>query len=203
MLWTSIASISRPFVLGTAMLLAVGACSRDSEHWNSPDISGIGIPRLNFTLVDANGMTVTAQDFRDKVTLLYFGYTHCPDVCPTTLTKLSRAVTSLGNDSRSVRILFVTVDPERDTGAVLRRYTRSFGPEIIGLRGTQTHLRELTGRYRVTYGYGKPDKEGNYEVSHSSAVFVFDRKGHARLLIDSSESAKAIESDLRKLLVQS
>ncbi len=111
--------------------------------------------------------------------LLYFGYTHCPDVCPTTLSLLSHAVTALGTDAGQVRILFVSVDPARDTLAQLKTYAAAFGPEVVGLRGSEAELKALTKRYRVSYGYGKPDARGDYEVSHSSAVYVFDREARS------------------------
>ena len=201
MIRTAFASTLRLSLLIVA-LLAMAGCDRDAR-WHLHDITGF-MPDLVFTLSDANtGAQVTAQAFRDKIVLLYFGYTHCPDVCPTTLAKLASAVTSLGQSGRSVQVLFVTVDPRRDTRAVLRRYTRAFGPEFVGLRGTQEQLMTLAKRYRVTYSYGKPDPKGNYEVDHSSAVFIFDRAGHARLLADPTDGVKAIESDLRRLLKQS
>jgi protein SCO1/2 len=101
-----------------------------------------------------------------------------------------------------VRILFVSVDPARDTLAALNKYAAVFGPQVVGLRGTQDELRALTKRYRVSYGYGKPDAKGNYEVSHSSAVYVFDRQGEVRLLAGASDTASAITDDLRRLLAE-
>jgi protein SCO1/2 len=135
-----------------------------------------------------------------KLVLLYFGYTHCPDVCPTTLSQLSHAVAALGTSAGQVRILFVSVDPARDMLARLKTYAAAFGPEVVGLRGSQAELKALTKRYRVSYGYGKPDAHGEYEVSHSSAVYVFDREGEIRLLVGSTDAAPVITGDLQRLL---
>jgi protein SCO1/2 len=189
--------------LRLAVLLLAGllaACSQNQAPWGLKDITGL-MPALDFTLTDAaNGATVHGKDFRGKVVLLYFGYTHCPDVCPTTLSLLGRAVSALGDDAAQVRILFVSVDPERDTLAQLKSYAAAFGPQIVGLRGSQDELKALTKRYRITYGYGKPDAHGNYEVSHSSAIYVFDREGESRLLAGPTDSAPVITADLKRLL---
>jgi protein SCO1/2 len=158
------------------------------------------MPTLEFSLTDQDGNSVHATDLRGKLVLLYFGYTHCPDVCPTTLTVLSQAVKQLGSQADKVRVLFVTVDPARDTESLLKRYAPSFGPQVMGLRGDGQELARLTKRFRVTYGLGKPDADGNYEVSHSSAVFVFDRKGEARLLGRFADTAVAYAHDLKQLL---
>jgi protein SCO1/2 len=185
-------------VLVLAGLLA--ACSQNTAPWGLKDITGL-MPSLDFTLIDAgNGATVHGNDFRGKVVLLYFGYTHCPDVCPTTLSLLGRAVAALGDDAAQVRVLFVSVDPRRDTVAQLKTYAAAFGPQVVGLRGSETELRALTKRYRITYGYGKPDARGNYEVSHSSAIYVFDREGASRLLAGPTDSAPVITADLERLL---
>jgi protein SCO1/2 len=186
-----------------AMLLLAGlltACGHKAAPWALRDISGL-MPSLHFTLTEASdSATVHETDFRGHVVLLYFGYTHCPDVCPTTLARLSRAVAALGTLADQVRILFVSVDPKRDTTAQLKTYASAFGPEVIGLSGTQAELKALTKRYRVTYGYSEPDSHGDYAVSHSSAVYVFDRDGAIRLLAESTDPAPAITGDLRRLL---
>lgn len=189
---------------GLLLLLAVllTACGQNAPPWGLRDISGL-MPPLDFTLTEANdGATVHGKNFRGKVVLLYFGYTHCPDVCPTTLSLLSRAVAALGTSAQQVRILFVSVDPARDTLARLKTYAAAFGPEVVGLRGSEAGLKPLTKRYRVSYGYGKPDSSGAYEVSHSSAVYVFDRSGEIRLLAGPTDSAPVITGDLRRLLAE-
>ena len=178
------------------------ACGQNEPPWGLRNISGL-MPSLDFTLTEASdGATVHGTDFRGKVVLLYFGYTHCPDVCPTTLSLLSRAVGALGTSADQVRILFVSVDPARDSLDQLKTYAAAFVPEVVGLSGSEAELKALTKRYRVSYGYGKPDASGAYEVSHSSAVYVFDRNGEIRLLIGSTDSAPVISGDLQRLLAE-
>lgn len=176
----------------------LNGCSRDAS-WKLVDITGI-MPPLAFSLTDDSGQKVAADTYRGKTVMLYFGYTHCPDVCPTTMATLSQALSKLGGDAGKVRILFVTVDPKRDTPQLLKRYAQAFGPEFIGLRTDDPELRRLAKRYRVTYSLGKPDADGNYEVTHSSAVFIFDGTGKARLIAESSDTATSIAHDLQQLI---
>ncbi|HKJ87225.1 MAG TPA: SCO family protein [Gammaproteobacteria bacterium] len=182
-------------LLGVVLL---AGCSGDSQ-WRLKDISGL-LPRLSFTMTNQAGNKVHGADYRGKVALLYFGYTHCPDVCPTTLAKLRRALGQLGREAKRVRVLFVSVDPERDTTSVLRTYVHAFGPQFVGLHGNRNQLDALVKRYRVTYGYGKPDAHGHYEVSHSSGVFIFDPRGYPRLLAVQGDGADALAHDLQRLL---
>lgn len=187
-----------------ALLLLLGllGCTRQGAPWQLKDIAGL-MPPLQFELTDANtGRQVNGSDFHGSLLLLYFGYTHCPDVCPTTLAKLQQAVSQLGPAGAEVRILFVSVDPARDSVADLKRYAAAFGPAVVGMRGTPQALRELTRRYRITFGYGKPDANGDYEVSHSSAVYIFDRQGQARLLARPDDSATTIAGDLGRLAAE-
>lgn len=183
--------------LALAALLA--GCSSGGENWHSTSIDGV-MPDLRFTLTNEDGHSVHASDYKGKVSLLYFGFTHCTDVCPTTLSTLAQAIARLGARADQVRVLFVSVDPKRDTPAVLKAYAREFGPQIVGLTGTQDQLGTLSKRYRVAYSYGKPDGQGNYEVYHSSAIFVFDRDGRTRLLMTPKEGVKAVAQDLGRLL---
>jgi protein SCO1/2 len=189
-------------LLAVLLLAGLAACGRGGPPWNLKDISGL-LPELAFTLTDANtGRVVHAADFRGQVVLLYFGYTHCPDVCPTTLSRLNRALATLGQRAPEVRILFVSVDPKRDTVAGLRTYAQAFGPHVAGLRGAPEDLAALVKRYRISYGYGEPNARGDYEVSHSSAVYIFDRKGQARLLALPGDGVESIGKDLARLVAE-
>jgi protein SCO1/2 len=180
------------------LLASLCGCARQPA-FALQNITGL-MPTLDFHLSDADGRVVTAEDYRHKVVLLYFGYTYCPDVCPTTLAKLSQAVRSLGTQAADVRVLFVTVDPQRDTPAHLESYVRYFGQQFVGLRGDDQALTALTRRYRVTYSLDPPDRNGNYSVEHSSAVFVFDQQGQPRLLAADTDTPQAVAGDLRRLL---
>ncbi len=186
---------------GAAILLA--ACSSDTqEAWHGHDISGV-MPDLAFELTTENGKTMQAGDTAGKIRLLYFGFTSCPDICPTTLGHIKTAINSLTPAQQdNVQVLFVSVDPKRDTLEKLADYTSYFGPHYLGLTGTQEQLKTVTKRYRVTYGYGEPDDSGFYDVSHSSAIFVFGPGGKARLLMNQSLSPDEIAEDLSALLKQ-
>lgn len=190
--------------LGTGAL-AMAGCDRKTQ-WHETDISG-SLPALQFTMTDAmTGEPVTAADFRGKVTLLYFGYTLCPDFCPTTLTNLAAVLHNLGKLADQVRILFVTVDPNRDSLAKLKTYVALFAPQIVGMRGTPDALAALARRYRVAYSV-TPAHDGHpYEVTHSAIVYVFDQGGNARLLVASMATQKpeiaGTTEDLRTLITQ-
>lgn len=182
-----------------ALLLAVAAAACQKAEWQTKDISGFMQP-LAFRLTSETGDPVTAEDFGGKATLLYFGYSSCPDICPTTLARLAADIRTLKPARQErIQVLFVSVDPKRDDPARLRAYTDAFGPEFIGLTGTEAELRELAKRYRVTFGYGEPDADGNYIVSHSAAVFGFDASGKARIMIQQSDSPDAVSADLARL----
>ena len=156
------------------------------------------MPALDFTLTRAgDGREVGAADYRGKVAILYFGYTHCPDICPTTLADLAEMISKLGARANEVRVLFVTVDPDRDTLATMKGYVQSFAPQIDGLRGTPDALTALTRRYRVAFSVtpGPP-----YEVMHSNAVFFFDATGRARLVSTDVSKPDDVAADVKRLL---
>ena len=155
----------------------------------------------------SDGKEVSGADYKGKVTLLYFGYTFCPDICPTTLLNLTMVLKKLGRLADDVRVLFVTVDPNRDTLQTLKQYTSAFAPQIDALRGTADQLAELAKRYRVAYSVKPETRDHPYEVTHSSAVYVFDRSGQVRLLFSGLATANpdldGIDDDLLTLLKQS
>ena len=184
------------------LLAGLVGCGHRQGSWKLMNVSGL-LPSLALDLTDsANDQVVHADAFKGRIVLLYFGYTHCPDVCPTTLAELGRAVRDLGPKADQVRILFVTVDPRRDSLSVLKSYAKGFGPQVVGLRGDTEALAALTKRYRASYGYGKPDADGNYAVSHSSAVYVFDRQGKARLLGKPTNHVADYAHDLKELVAE-
>ena len=167
--------------------LILSACSR--PHWNMTDISG-AMPRLSFNLGG-----VTTDRFKGKVVALYFGYTHCPDVCPTTLSDLTQMLDAV--KSPDVQVLFVTVDPDRDTTPVLAQYAKAFSPQVTGLRGDANQLAALARTYRVAYSVKKGPP---YEVMHSNAVFFFDRDGRARLVTTDTSDPYKMAEDVKRLL---
>jgi protein SCO1/2 len=189
------------FVLLVVCAAWLNACGGlgSTTAFHAKNISGV-MPPLEFSLIGEHGATLTAGGLRGKTILLYFGYTSCPDVCPTTLANLAQALRRLGPAAESVRVLFVSVDPQRDSPQVLSRYAAAFGPQVIGLTGTDDQLTALTKRYRVAYRRDPPNAEGDYVVYHSSAVFVFDRDGNARLLTTPGETNDQLAEDLRAVM---
>lgn len=185
------------------MLLGAGlaACSHDEPPWQLTNVTG-HLPDLAFSLTGEDGKPIDASAFKGRTTLVYFGYTHCPDVCPETMARLMQVLAKLGSEeAQQVRILFVSVDPARDTPAAMHAYVDAFDAEHArGLTGTERQIESLAKRYRVAYQMEKRDPNGSYEVTHSSAVYVFDRDGRARLLATSSDSADAIAHDLRRIV---
>ena len=187
--------------LALALGLALCGCTQRQLGHHLTDVSGLVAP-LEFHMTDQDGVPVSAASYRGDVVLLYFGYTHCLDACPITLATLADAIEQLGAQGKGVRVLFVTVDPRRDTEPVLKRYVSDFGPQFVGLRGTDAQLTDMIKRYRVSYHYEKPDASGAYEVDHSSAVFIFGRHGRARLLAQTGAPASVLAADLRHLLAR-
>ena len=182
-----------------AVLFALGGCGSQARVWRLTDVRG-HLPDLAFMLTDDTGKVVDAADFRGKLVLLYFGYTHCPDVCPLTLTHLHVLMQRLGPLADRTRVLFVSVDPARDTPAILHAYVSAFDPHITGLTGTPAQIEALAKRYRVAYNRGPTLPGGGYEVAHSAGIYLFDRRGRARLLATDADPIGAIEHDVRGLL---
>lgn len=158
------------------------------------------MPQLEFTLTNDEGKTVSAEDYRGKVVLLFFGYTHCPDVCPLTMAHLHVVMQKLGQRADDARILFVSVDPGRDTPAILHAYVNAFDSHAVGLTGKPRAVEALVKRYRSAFTREPASKDGNYEVSHSSAIYVFDRDGKPRVLFTPASTQDDLVHDLQLLL---
>ena len=176
------------------------SCSKPVS-WIATDVTGM-MPDLNFTLTGPGGQTVEAASLRGKPVLVFFGFTNCPDVCPTTLTQLSVVLKKLGSQANNIQTVLVSVDPERDTPEVMKNYTASFGPWLLGLTGTEEELAEFRKAYGVYAAMESSDTKGTYNVMHSTAVFAFDSNGHARLLISDVNDIDAVVSDLKQLIDQ-
>jgi protein SCO1/2 len=196
----------RPRRIGAAVLAVLAVVllgGLDASVWQaSLDVSGNALP-LELRMTRApDGREVTEADYR--VVLLYFGYTHCPDLCPLTLVNLAAVLKRLGPDAKRVRVLFVAVDPQRDTLAVLAKYVKAFAPQVEGLRGSPDELAALAGRYHADYSVTPATGDHPYEVTHSAVIYVFDGSGAARLLIPSLGDAKpdldGTAADLRRIV---
>lgn len=193
----------RKFLLPAFLLTAVLTACGGGPPWHLRPVRHV-VADLRFdSLPRAGGGFASARDYRGKIVLLYFGYSHCPDVCQISLALLSGVLRQLGPQAQDVRVLFVTVDPARDTPPVLARYVRIFGvPQIVGLVPSPSQLTELARRYRIGYALRAPDAQGNYAVDHSSGIFVFDRAGRARLLGTDVQPPLYFVEDLRRLLAE-
>ena len=185
-----------------AALSALSACDKlggAKSPFQGVDVTGSDIAR-EFRLHDAAGKPRSLPDFRGKVVVMTFGYTHCPDVCPLTLANLASARKKLGEDGKDVQVLFVTVDPARDKPELLREYVPAFDPTFIGLTGTPDEVAAVTKEFRV-YAAVHPGKPGeDYTVDHSAQMFAFDKAGKIRLVFAPDMKSDAIASDLRILL---
>lgn len=195
----SLRQFSRWCLLACAVLL-LAACQAKPQ-WQLSAVHG-HLPDLKFSLTNDLGQPVTAATYHGKVVLLYFGYTHCPDVCPLTLVHLHTVMQKLGKAADGTQILFVTVDPARDTPAVLHQYVTAFDPHIVGLTGTQDQIAALAKRYRAFFQRETSKQTGDYEVNHSGGIYIFDRDGRARLVGSNGDSRQAMVHDLKLLLAQ-
>jgi len=179
-------------------VLLIGAGGFQWLGGGAPGTAGIGGP---FTLEDGNGKPVTDRDFRGKYMLVYFGYTFCPDVCPTTLTAVADAMDKLGPAANQMRPLFITVDPGRDTPAVVKQYAAAFGPRITGLTGTPQEIAVVAKEYRVYYAEHRTGPgPGDYSMDHSSILYLMDPKGAFVAPIRADQTGEEIAASLRKLM---
>jgi protein SCO1/2 len=190
--------------MGVAALVCaalVAGCSQNEPPWQLTNVSG-HLPDLSFSLTGEDGKPIDASAFKGDTTLVFFGYTHCPDVCPETMARLMQVLVKLGDkEAQRVRILFISVDPARDTPQAMRDYVNAFDAvHARGLTGTDRQIESLARRYRVAYQMEKRDPNGNYEVTHSSAVYIFDAAGRARLLATAADSPDALAHDLRRII---
>ncbi len=190
----------RGLFLALCMLLA--ACGERNVDWTLYNIKG-HLPDLKFSLPGAGGKTVSSDDLKGKTVLLFFGYASCPDICPTTMAQLTAVLHNLGEKARDVRIVFVSVDPHRDTPDILQAYVNAFNSQAIGVTGNEKQVADLARRYRVAYQIEKPrpgDDADQYDVTHSRGVYIFDNQGRARLLASDTDSIEAMTKDLRQLI---
>ena len=180
-----------------AMLLA-GACGKGDSAFQLTDVTGAPFGK-SLELTDHNGKRRTLADFKGKVSVLFFGFTHCPDACPTTMHELATVVKELGPAAKDVQVLFVTVDPERDTPEVLRQYVPAFHPSFLALYGTPEENARTAKEFKV-YFQKQQQPGGSYTVDHSAGTFVFDKQGRLRLFAQYGAGAKPILHDVRLLL---
>lgn len=165
------------------------------------DITGAPFGR-ELALTDHNGKARTLADFRGKVVAVFFGFTHCPDVCPTTLAEMATVMRELGPEAKKVQVLFVTVDPERDTEQVLKQYVPSFDPTFLGLYGDADALARTAREFKIVY-QKQALPGGGYSVDHSAGTYIFDTHGRLRLYASYGSGAAKLLHDIRILLAAS
>ncbi len=184
-------------------LLLVG-CAPDASQKAKQEFVGSAVAGMRVDhaaeLDGSDGKAHRLADFKGKVVALFFGYTHCPDVCPATMSELNRAVKLLGPDARSVQVLFVTLDPDRDTVKVLQQYVPYFNPDFIGLRGDVGVTEKLAQEFKVFYARQATESKAGYTIDHSSGIYVFDREGDLRLFLNRGQAVRDIAHDLRLLV---
>ena len=180
-----------------AMLLA--ACGPSKPVFRNSDITGAEFGK-SFSLTDHTGKPRTLTDFQGKVVVMFFGYTRCPDVCPTTMSELKQVLARLGDDAKRVQVLFVTLDPERDTQALLAQYVPSFDPSFLGLYGDTEATAKVAREFKVFYQKVAGSRPDNYTMDHTAASYVFDTQGRLRLLVKHGSGGDALVEDLKTLL---
>jgi protein SCO1/2 len=180
----------------TALLLA--ACGQTTK-FNATELNGVGWGK-DFALTDHNGKARNLADFRGKAVILFFGYTQCPDVCPTNLNNMREVIDKLGNDADRVQMLFMTVDPERDTPALLKEYVPSFHPTFLGLYADAAQTAATAKEFKVFYVKQPGSTPTTYTVDHTAGSYVFDTQGKLRLYVKHGDTPERIAEDLKRLL---
>jgi protein SCO1/2 len=183
------------------LLAAFGAvaCAPDAPKFMASDVTGTTFGR-DFRLVDHNGKPRTLADYRGKAVVMFFGYTQCPDVCPTTLAELAEAMKRLGPDADRVQVLFVTVDPDRDTQDLLSKYVPAFDPRFVGLYGDADATARTAKEFKIIYQKQPGQTPGTYTVDHSAGTFIFDPAGKLRVYVGYGQGPDVFAHDIRELL---
>ena len=187
--------------LALSCALALTGCDSARPSFKSVDITGAEYAR-QFSLTDTEGKTRTLADYLGKVVVVFFGYTQCPDVCPTTMTELAEVKRSLGADGKRVQGIFVTVDPQRDTAELLHAYLANFGPDIAGLRGTPEQTQAVAREFKIFYSKSPGPTETSYSIDHTAGSYVIDARGRVRLFTRYGSGAKMLAADLKILLAE-
>ena len=190
-------------ILAIAGVTALSGCSEAPKSFNAMDVTGAEWGK-RYSLPDLSGKAVTPADFQGKITALFFGFMYCPDACPTHLTKMGELKKALGKDADKLQLVFITLDPERDTPEKLKQYLQSFDPNIVGLRGSVAETEALAKDFRVFFKK-VPTKDAAkdpmaYTIDHTTFTYVFDTKGQLRLVIPHDLPVEKIAADVQHLL---
>jgi protein SCO1/2 len=188
----------RPILITFAATL-LAACGKPQPQFNSVDVSGAKYGK-DFHLPDTDGRMRSMADFKGKVVALFFGYTQCPDACPTTLAELSEAKKLLGAQGDKLQVVFVSVDPERDTPQLLNAYMANFDPTFIALRPSADQLAQVANDFKVYYKKAEGGDAKNYTMDHTASTYIFDPQGQLRLYARYGSGPQPLVADIRKLL---
>ena len=187
------------YALFSGATVTLVACSAEKPQFKSIDLTGADYAK-GFALSDQNGKPRTLQEFAGKVVVVFFGFTQCPDVCPTSMAELAEVKKLLGLDADKLQAVFITVDPERDTPEVLKAYMANFDPTFIALRPTLAELPDFAKSYKVFYKKVEGRTASSYSMDHSAGSYVFDAKGQIRLYNRYGSGAEALASDIKLLM---
>jgi protein SCO1/2 len=194
--------------VAVAMTLSLAACNKPADRqapakpalsFQNTDVTGLDYAK-GFALVDHTGKPRTLADYKGKVVVVFFGYTQCPDVCPTTMAEMASAMQKLGPLADQVQVAFVTLDPERDTQALLASYVPAFDKRFVGLRGTPEQTAKVAKEFKVFYAKVPGTEPDNYTIDHTAGSYVFDRDGKLRLFVRHGQGADTLVHDIRQLL---
>lgn len=193
-------------IFAAFLSLMLTACNEQRSlpkvAFKATDITGLDYAK-GFDLTDHNGQRKTLADFKGKVVLVFFGFTHCPDVCPTTMAEMAEVTKKLGADAKGLQVLFVSVDPERDTPAILAQYVPSFDPLFLGLTGDTEAVSKVAKDFKL-FVQKVPSKDGkSYTIDHTAGSYVFDKQGRIRLFMRHGQGTEPVLHDLRLLLANS
>ena len=193
-------------ILLIATLGVLAGCDKTPGSSTKPAFRGIDITGAEYarslSLTDQHGQARTLEQFKGKVSVVFFGYTQCPDVCPATMAELAQIKKALGKDGDRVQGIFVTVDPQRDTQEILKNYMASFDPSFVALRGSPEQTKAAAKEFKVFYALTPGKTEGSYTVDHTAGSFVFDAKGNVRLFVRYGSGVEALTADLKALLAE-
>ncbi|NYT84743.1 SCO family protein [Pollutimonas harenae] len=199
----SVFSSKRRTLISAAAMVALtpllSACGKEEPTFIGSDITGTELGK-DLAMVDGSGQLRTLTDYKGKVVVVFFGFTQCPDVCPTAMAELSQTMELLGENAAQVQVLMISVDPERDTPEILSAYVSAFNPDFVGLTGTPEQLSTTAKSFKTYYAKSPGATPEQYSMDHASSFYIIDQEGEARVLISGNASAQDIANDINQLL---
>jgi protein SCO1 len=190
----------KKIVLLFLILICLVSCQNSNQQtFVGTDISSVSMDTA-FSLKDFNGRIRTLEDFKGKVVVLFFGFTHCPDICPTTLTDLKKTMVLLKDKASAVQVIFITLDPARDTEDVLKKFIPTFNSSFLGLTGTESDIDKVANQLKIFNKKVNDGSKAGYTIDHSAGLYVIDKKGSIKLHISNGQKPEDLASDLAKLI---